>query len=605
MNMFESNLTAIALGDVALAASIRAAPGGVLHMTSARSGLPTATASGRSIHSAYDPFREAETWAKAQAEVCRPGEIVIVLGVGLLYHVEALRASVSRDTIIGVIVPDVNELHDACLARPMNQWMNGVEWLWGSVERIATRLSSSGHPIRVLSYAPAAALHASVHADLERTIRRHVAARSGGQIHVAVVGPIYGGSLPIARYTVSALEQLGHRVTWIDHSPHHTSYDVMNGLKEPRHRLTLQSRFADVLGQLTIARMAEDPPDVVLALAQAPMTLPLLEHVRKKKFLTAIWFVENYRHLTYWQQVAAGYDYWFVIQKQACHEALRYAGAKHITYLPVAAEPSIHRPLTLTPEEHATLGADVSFVGAGYANRRELLPRLVTKEWTFKLWGNEWNGVSSLAGVLQRGGGRIDTDTCVKVFNGTKVNINLHSWTGDGLDPDGDFVNPRTFELAACGAFQIVDERTLLPEVFTREQIVTAGRPDDLASHVRQWLGDEVGRKQMADAARDRVLAQHTYVHRMQELLAQIGVSRPDRVGALLQGTRQAGALMGRSESVPELIPVLAQFAAQERVELKDIAARIRARGTAAVLAREELLILMLDEYRMETRDLL
>ena len=39
--------------------------------------------------------------------------------------------------------------------------------------------------------------------------------------------------------------------------------------------------------------------------------------------------------------------------------------------------------------------------------------------------------------------------------------------------------------------------------------------------------------------------------------------------------------------------------------ELKDIAARIRARGTAAVLAREELLILMLDEYRMETRDLL
>src|SRR5687768_15193845 len=131
MNMFESNLTAIALGDVALAASIRAAPGGVLHMTSARSGLPTATASGRSIHSAYDPFREAETWAKAQAEVCRPGEIVIVLGVGLLYHVEALRASVSRDTIIGVIVPDVNELHDACLARPMNQWMNGVEWLWG------------------------------------------------------------------------------------------------------------------------------------------------------------------------------------------------------------------------------------------------------------------------------------------------------------------------------------------------------------------------------------------------------------------------------------------------------------------------------------------
>ena len=154
-------------------------------------------------------------------------------------------------------------------------------------------------------------------------------------------------------------------------------------------------------------------------------------------------------------------------------------------------------------------------------------------------------------------------------------------------------------------AFQIVDERTLLPDIFTREQLVTANSPDDLVPHVRQWLRDEAGRKQMADAARERVLAEHTYVHRMRQLLAQIGISQPDRVGAILQGERQAGALLERSESVPELIPVLAQFATQERVELKDVAARIRARGTSAVLAREELLILMLDEYRMETRDLL
>jgi spore maturation protein CgeB len=605
MNVFEANLAAIATKTPALAAAIREAPGGALQVTSSRTGTPTATALGRAIHSAYDPRREAEAWANAHASACRPGEVVIVLGVGLLYHVEALRARVSRDTTIGIIVPNVNELHDACRARPLERWINGVEWLWGSVEGMAGTLGSTGRPLRLLSYAPAAELHASVHSDLERVIRQHVAERAGGRVHVAVVGPIYGGSLPIARYTVAALEQLGHRVTWIDHSTHHASYDVMNGLKEPRHRLMLQSRLAEVLGQLTIARLAEDPPDVILALAQAPMTLPLLEHLRKKNFVTAMWFVENYRHLTYWQQIATGYDHWFVIQKQACHEALRYAGAKQINYLPMAADPAIHRPLTLTPDERNELAADVSFVGAGYSNRRQLLPRLVTQEWTFKLWGNEWDGAAALNGVLQRAGARIDTETCVKVFNGTKVNINLHSWTGEGLDPHGDFVNPRTFELAACGAFQIVDERTLLREVFTGEELVTAGRPDDLVSQVRHWLRDEAGRKQMADAARQRVLAEHTYVHRMRQLLAQIGVAQPDRVGAILQGERQAGALMEKSQSVPALIPVLAQFAPQERVELKDVAARIRARGTSAVLAREELLILMLDEYRMETRDLL
>jgi len=251
------------------------------------------------------------------------------------------------------------------------------------------------------------------------------------------------------------------------------------------------------------------------------------------------------------------------------------------------------------------LGADVAFVGAGYANRRDLLPRLVTDEWGFKLWGNEWEGAASLAGVLQRAGARIDTETCVKVFNGTKVNLNLHSWTGAGLDPDADFVNPRTFELAACGAFQIVDNRALMPDVFSNEQIVTFGRPEDLVPHVRAWLRDDSGRKEIAEAARQRVLAEHTYVHRMRQLLAQIGLSRPDRVGAVLQGERQAGALREKSASVPELIPMLAPFDGRERVELKDVAARVRARGTTAVLSREDLLVLMLDEYRMETRDLL
>ncbi len=604
MNTFETNIAAFASRDSALAAAIRDAQGGALRVTAARNGLPTAAASGRSIHSAYDPQREADAWANAQASACRPGEMIVVLGVGLLYHAESLRRCVPSETAVAVVVPDVNELHDACASRRLDQWVNGVEWLWGPRERLAEWLGSIGRPLRFLSYAPAAALHASLHADLEQQIRRYVAARAGGQVHVAVVGPIYGGSLPIARYAVGALEQLGHRVTWIDHSAHHTSYEVMEGLKEPRHRLTLQSRLAELLGQLTVARIAEDPPDVVLALAQAPMTLPLLEHMRRKNFLTAIWFVENYRHLTYWQQVAAGYDHWFVIQKQPCEDALRYAGAKQVSYLPMAAEPSLHRPMVLVPEEEAVLGADVAFVGAGYANRRDLLPRLIGQKWAFKLWGNEWDGVSSLASVLQRGGARINTETCVKVFNATKVNINLHSWTGEGLDPDGDFVNPRTFELAACGAFQIVDDRSLLSEVFTKEQIATFRQSDDLVPCVRQWLGDVARRKDIADAARQRVLAEHTYMHRMRQLLAQIGVSDPDRVGAILQGDRQAGALIGRSESAPELIPVLAQFPSQERVELKNVAARIRDRGPSAVLSREDLLILMLDEYRMESRDL-
>jgi spore maturation protein CgeB len=456
----------------------------------------------------------------------------------------------------------------------------------------------------MLTYMPAARLHAEFHQRLEGALRRAVSERQSGRLHVAVIGPIYGGSLPIARYAVTALEALGHRVSWIDHSTHKPSYDALGIYREARHRQMMQGRLAEVLSIGTVTHLAEDPPDLVLAIAQAPLTLAVLEHLRKKKFLTAMWFVENYRHLTYWQQLAAGYDHWFVIQQGDCHEAFTRAGARAVTYLPLAADPTVHQPRALTDAEWAEYGADVSFVGAGYPNRRALLPRWLSKEWSFKLWGNEWEGAADLAPVLQRGGARIDTDTCMKVFNASAINLNLHSCGHDGLDPDADFVNPRTFELAACGVFQLSDERSLFPDLFTDQEVTRFRDVAAVPALIRTWLNEPDHRRAVAESARRRVLRHHTYEHRMKDLLASIGVQHPDRIGALLRGDRGAGTLAARAASVPELATLLRQFPPGQRVELKDVAATIRATGAGRELKREELLVLLLDSYRAETRDL-
>ncbi|MBH0189409.1 MAG: hypothetical protein HP493_11385, partial [Nitrospira sp.] len=58
------------------------------------------------------------------------------------------------------------------------------------------------------------------------------------------------------------------------------------------------------------------------------------------------------------------------------------------------------------------------------------------------------------------------------------------------------------------------------------------------------------------------------------------------------------------AESAPEFSAMLRQFPPGQRVELKDVAAGIRANGAGRALEREELLILLLDSYRTETRDL-
>jgi spore maturation protein CgeB len=604
MSTFESNVAAIAAAHPRLAGSMKEAGSGALTVTCARNGLPTAQHNGRWIHSAYDPLREAETWAVEQASSYRPGEILVVMGVGLLYHAEALRRH-AGDTKLVVVVPDLRELHDACAARPLSGLLNNSTLLTGRPEDVAAELASLGGTLRLVSYAPATALHGAYYGTLEERLRRRIASRAGGQLNVVVVGPIYGGSLPIARYAVRALEELGHKVRWVDHSIHARSYEQFGTLTDRRNRQVIQSRFAEVLSQSTLAQLAEDPPDVVLALAQAPFTPAVLDHLRRKKFLCAMWFVENYRHLTYWQQLAASYDYWFVIQQGPCHEALRQAGARDVVYLPMAADPVVHRPMDLSAEERAEFGSDLSFVGAGYANRRTLLPRLISPEWTFKLWGNEWEGADALKGVLQRDGSRIDTETCMKVFNASRINLNLHSWSGSSLDPDGDFVNPRTFELAACGAFQLVDHRTLLSDLFNDDEVASFTTVNGLPELIGRWLHDPDARTAAALAARRRVLAEHTYVHRMKDLLSHLGMSRPDRVGPILNGERQAGPLADRCEGIPALKALMRDFAATQRVELKDMAARIRSKPPNSILAREELLVLMLDEYRSEMRDIL
>jgi spore maturation protein CgeB len=302
--------------------------------------------------------------------------------------------------------------------------------------------------------------------------------------------------------------------------------------------------------------------------------------------------------------MASGYDYWFFFQQGECPGSFRRAGARNVSYLPMAADPAIHYPMTLSDEDRRNYGADVSFVGAGYANRRQLFPALLRQPWSFKLWGNEWEGADDLQSVLQLNGTRIDTLTCMKVFNATSINLNLHSTTGAGLDPQADFVNPRTFELAACGAFQLVDHRSLLPECFTADEIVSFQAFHEVPGLVGRWLEDSAARQAMSAAARARVLGAHTYAHRMKDLLSHIGVSQPDRVGAVLRGDRQQEALLTRCANDRPLEALLEECPAGQRIELKDLAARVRAKGPSSTLKREELMVLMLDEYRSETRDL-
>jgi spore maturation protein CgeB len=201
-----------------------------------------------------------------------------------------------------------------------------------------------------------------------------------------------------------------------------------------------------------------------------------------------------------------------------------------LAYLPCGFDPRVHRPLELDEAERTEFGSDVSFVGAGYRNRRIAFRRFVDLD--FKLWGSDWGGAEGFGRVLQRNGARIDTEDSVKIFNASRVNLNLHSSTyHEGVDPRGDFVNPRTFELAGAGAFQIVDRRALLAPLFAAErELAVASSVNEMRALTEHFLAHDDDRRALVARARERALAEHTYARRMEDMLATIVGAAQERL---------------------------------------------------------------------------
>ena len=347
-------------------------------------------------------------------------------------------------------------------------------------------------------------------------------------LRVLVVLPMYGGSLPIGRYCCQGLKELGHLVEVFEAPSFYSAFGALKELRVGMERLEyLENSFLQVVSQAILAKVEAFEPDLVLALAQAPLSRQALKRLRKDEVLTVMWFVEDYRLFTYWKAFAPYYDYFAVIQKEPFLEQLRDIGVEQPFYLPLAAQPDFHRPLELTAVQRKKYGADVSFLGAGYPNRRRAFAQLTSYD--FKIWGSDWEGETALEPYIQRQGARIEPEEAIAIFNATRINLNLHSSVQkDVLVPEGDFVNPRTFELAACEAFQLVDRRELLPELFSADELVGFSTMQEMKEQIEYYLYHEDERQQIAKKARQKVLAEHTYARRMQSLLQKVAQTRSD-----------------------------------------------------------------------------
>lgn len=415
-------------------------------------------------------------------------------------------------------------------------------------------------------------------------------------LRVLVVLPFYGGSLPVGRSCARALAELGQVVEVFEATAFYGAFSALKTLGVTSDRLEyLENSFLATVSQAVAAKVETFGPDLVLALAQAPLSRQVLKRFRRDGVPTAMWFVEDHRLFPYWEAFAPFYDLFAVIQQGPFFDKLAAVGQKNVLYLPLAAEPAVHRPLDLTPVEKRRFGATVSFMGAGYPNRRLAFRELVDQD--LGIFGSEWEGDAVLAPKVRLSGRRVTTEEAVAIFNAATVNLNLHSsLSGTDPVPPGDFVNPRTFELAMCGAFQLVDRRTLLPELFAEDELATFGNLAELKERLAFFLAHPEARAAYAAKARTRALRDHTYAARMETLLAFAAARLPDWPAA--RPTAET-ALDDLPETVrEEVAALLARLSLPADVGFDDLVWAVRSRQ--GELSPLETSLLFLDEWRKQ-----
>ena len=105
-------------------------------------------------------------------------------------------------------------------------------------------------------------------------------------------------------------------------------------------------------------------------------------------------------------------------------------------------------------------------------------------------------------------------DELPQVYGATAINFNATSLQMKAA------VNQRIFDAPAAGGFVLTDFREQLAELFeVGEEVACFREPGEIPELVRFYLKHPQVREKMAAKARQRVLAEHTYRHRVAVML--------------------------------------------------------------------------------------
>ena len=263
------------------------------------------------------------------------------------------------------------------------------------------------------------------------------------------------------------------------------------------------SIFRRSLADRLAARLRRQPADVVLVFKGAQLDPAVVADFRRRfggRWVN--WFPDDPHDHETSTRLAPAYDCFFTHDSSSLPRQ-RAAGGRPY-YLAFGCDPEYLGPAPAGARGSAPLG----FVGSRDPVRERVVHAL--DDLGLVVWGPGWPRGAVYGGAF------------VRALAAAAVGVNIHQQFGPGGDVTryGAGANMRVFELAAVGTPQLSDAKADIARHFTPEREIVLYRSiAELRARARELLADEPARRSLAAAARERALREHTWRHRVEELL--------------------------------------------------------------------------------------
>ncbi|WP_036048284.1 glycosyltransferase [Bradyrhizobium sp. Tv2a-2] len=256
-------------------------------------------------------------------------------------------------------------------------------------------------------------------------------------------------------------------------------------------------------------------PDIVLVIRGSKIKAETLEKISALKIL---WCHDVVRRCDLTLEQLRAYDRVYVFDRSDLH----WLAERRLTgqFLPLGVDPRVYFPRSTRKD------IDVFFVGAYYPDRRETLefladslPRRSLRFYGRHVKYREPTTWTKYLAYRLKGQGSVFVNRSLNAheisqfYRRSKICINMHhSQNQFGC-------NPRVFEIMASGSFQICDNLAYVLDNFG-SYVETYKDRWHLKDLILANLDDEEARESKAKAAEEFVFGNHTFKHRITDMLA-------------------------------------------------------------------------------------